>query len=173
MPLKIDPLPECLLVQLEFEKVGNTRYINLKQEQIDAACAYVGDMTTVESQYRALLVVWRMALAKGDSKEAAAVVARAESLTQPGSVRNLPPPAPVPGKEAEASPEMARIVKSVQAGATTLSDKATRQESEPNDDGFAFPAEGAFGMVGGQDKDQEQGREACSVCAASDPATVA
>ena len=172
MPLKIDPLPECL-VKMDYEKVGNTRYVNLEQEQIDAACAYVGDMTTVESQYRALLVVWRMALAKGDSKEAAAVVARAESLTQPGSVRNLPPPAPVPGKEAEASPEMARIVKSVQAGATTLSDKATRQESEPNDDGFAFPAEGAFGVDGGQDKDQEQGCETCSVCAASDPATVA
>ena len=165
MPLKIDPLPQCL-VEMDYEKVGNTRYVNLEQEQIDAACAYVGDMTTVESQYRALLVVWRMALAKGDSKEAAAVVARAESLTQPGSVRNLPPPAPVPGKEAEASPEMARIVKSVQAGATTLSDKATRQESEPNDDGFAFPAEGAFGVVGGLCEAEGQEGKTCPVCAA-------
>jgi len=147
--MPVPPLPRILtMLPIKTEHIGHGKFLMLTQDQLDAACEYVGDLTTTDSQQRAVFLAQYLTLAKGDTKEYAGVVARAESLTKPGS-ESHEPPAPGVKNEVEAlSPEMAAIVANAERGVQRVMDAADKPLAEGCDAGLAITTESLAAVDG-------------------------
>ena len=72
-------LPEIGTIKRYFTK-GRVLRVSLNPVQVDLACDIAGDLSTTERQRDALRLLWRLAMAEGDVKQAQSIVSQARSL---------------------------------------------------------------------------------------------